>query len=134
MREQLYPAATEKSPMHQRILARLQAQISWTDENSNERVSILGTTENLGESSVLINLQILPRVGSNVKLRLLDDEKPIIEIPATVIRVERNPSKPQAALSIIKNIKQWKETALTMAEEWVVRDMQLNYEGDDWLN
>lgn len=134
MREQTYTVTAEKISVHQRILARLQAQISWMDESSNERVSILGTTENLGESSVLINLQILPRVGSNVKLRLLDNEKPIIEIPATVIRVERNPSKPQAALSIIKNLKHWQDTALTAAEEWVVRDMRLNYEGDDWLN
>jgi hypothetical protein len=134
MAELAYPTFTGKSPLHQRILARLQAQVSWTDDTSEEKVSVLGTTENVGEASLLVNLQMLPKVGSEVKIRLLDEDKPIIETIAQVIRVERDPSKPQAALSIVNNLRKWKDTALTAAHEWVTRDLRINYEGDDWLN
>ncbi|QQS40739.1 MAG: PilZ domain-containing protein [Acidobacteriota bacterium] len=129
-----YREVTEALPLHKRIQARLQAQVSWVDEDSNERVSILGHTENVGESNALVNINVLPKVGSSVKLRLFDEDKHIIEIPATVIRVERDPSKPQAALAIVKNIKKWKNKVLAAAQDWVSRDLRLNYEGDDWLN
>jgi hypothetical protein len=36
-------------------------------------------TENLGENSTLVNLDILPPVGSQVKLRIMEEDKPIIE-------------------------------------------------------
>lgn len=129
-----YTGVSESLPLHKRIQARLQAQVSWVDEDSSERVSILGHTENVGESNALVNINVLPKVGSSVKLRLFDDDKHIIEIPATVIRVERDPSKPQAALAIVTNIKKWKNKVLAAAQDWVTRDLRLNYEGDDWLN
>ncbi|HUF03260.1 MAG TPA: hypothetical protein VMM38_03715 [Aridibacter sp.] len=129
-----YTGVSEALPLHKRIQARLQAQVSWVDEDSNERVSILGHTENVGESNALVNINVLPKVGSSVKLRLFDEDKHIIEIPATVIRVERDPSKPQAALAIVKNINKWKNKVLAAAQDWVTRDLRLNYEGDDWLN
>ncbi len=129
-----YPTFAEKSPLHQRVLARLQAQVSWEDEDGNRKVSILGTTENVGENSALVNLEILPKVGSSVKLRLINENNTIIETSAEVIRVERDPSKPQAALSIVENIKKWKESALTAAQDWVTKDIKLNYEDDGWLN
>lgn len=129
-----YSGVAETMPLHKRIQARLKAQVTWVDEDSNERISILGHTENVGESSALVNVNVLPKVGSNVTLRLADEDKYLIEVPAMVIRVERDPSKPQAALSIAKNIKKWKNEVLAAAQEWVTRDIRINYEGDDWLN
>lgn len=134
MAELAYTALAGKSPLHQRILARLQAQVSWKDETSDEKFLVLGTTENVGENSALINLDLLPKVGSKVRLRLMDEDKTIIETPAQVIRVERDPGKPKAALSIISNLSKWKEIALTAAQEWVTRDIKHNYEDDGWLN
>lgn len=134
MAELAYPTFAGKSPLHQRILARLQAQVIWRDETSDEKFSVLGTTENVGETSALINLDLLPKVGSSVKLRLMDEDRTIIETLAEVIRVERDPGKPQAALSIVNNLKKWKELALTAAQDWVSRDIKLNYEDDGWLN
>jgi hypothetical protein len=134
MAELAYPTFAGKSPLHQRILAKLQAQVSWKDETSEEKFSVLGTTENVGETSALINLDLLPKVGSRVRLRLMDEDKTIIETLAQVIRVERDPSKPQAALSIADNLKKWKELALTAAQDWVTRDIKINYEDDGWLN
>ena len=106
---------------------------SWIDEESGKRVNVLGTTENIGESSALVNLETLPPVGSEVRLRILDEEKTLIEVQTKVIRVERDPSKPLAALSILANLKKWKDVAMEAAQEWVTRHWRLNYE-EEWVN
>ncbi len=108
-------------------------QASWIDTETGNTVFVEGMTENLGENSALVNLNILPPVGSEVKLRIYDEEKTIIEVPTHVIRVERDPSKPLAALSVLENLKKWKLTALTAAQNWVTRNWQLNYE-EEWIN
>ena len=128
-----YSTFAGKTPLHQRILANLPVQASWVDEASGETISVMGLTENIGETSALVNLERLPMVGSRVKLRLIDEDKTIIEIPTEVIRVERDPSKPLAALTVVDNLKKWKEKALTAAQEWVTRNWQLNYE-EEWVN
>jgi len=105
---------------------------SWIDPNG-ETVSVEGLTENVGETSALVNLETLPPVGSEVRLRILEENKTIIEVSTRVIRVERDPSKPMAALSVLENLKKWKNTAITAAEKWVTRHWQLNYE-EEWVN
>lgn len=126
-------AAPVRSPLHQRIMAKLSVQASWVDEDNGNVVFVNGLTENLGESTVLVNLDILPAVGSDVKLRLSDESEFIIEVDTQVIRVERDPSKPLAALSISENVNKWKQKALAAAQEWVTRHWRLNYE-EDWVN
>ncbi len=127
-----YTENENKTPTHHRIVANLTVQASWVDSDG-KTVSINGFTENVGENSALVNLEVLPPVGSEVKLRLFDEEKTIIEVPAHVIRVERDPSKPLAALSISDNLKKWKQNALAAAQNWVTRNWQLNYE-EEWVN
>ena len=122
-----------KNPLHQRIMAKLSVQASWIDESNGNTVFINGVTENLGEASVLVNLDVLPPVGSDVKLSLFDENNPIIEVNTQVIRVERDPSKPLAALSISDNVSKWQQKALAAAQEWVTRHWRLNYE-EDWVN
>lgn len=128
-----YSTVAGRTPLHGRILANLPVQASWVDEVSGETISVAGVTENVGETSALVNLEKLPSVGSRIKLRLIKDDKTVIEIPADVIRVERDPSKPLAALTVVENQKKWKEKAMTAAEEWVTRNWQLNYE-EEWVN
>ena len=128
-----YTTVENKTPAHHRIMANLTVQASWVDAESGNTVSINGFTENLGENSALVNLEVLPPVGSAVKLKIFDEEKAIIEVPTQVIRVERDPSKPLAALSVLENLKKWKITALTAAQNWVTRNWQLNYE-EEWVN
>lgn len=122
---------TVKTPLHQRIMANLQVQVSWIDKLTGKSVTVQGLTENVGETSALVNLDTLPPVGSEVCLRIIDEEKTIIEVPTEVIRVERDPSKPLAALSVMENLKNWKQNVLTTAQEWVVRQWKLNYE-EEW--
>jgi hypothetical protein len=128
-----HSAEENKPHLHQRIMANLQVQASWIDAQSGDMVLVDGTTENLGENSALINLEVLPPVGSEVNLRIIDEEKTIIEVPTQVIRVERDPSKPLAALSVLENLKKWKQIALTAAQNWVTRHWQLNYD-EEWVN
>jgi len=128
-----YMEVDNKPPMHHRIMANLTVQASWIDAETGDTVSINGFTENLGENTALVNLEVLPPVGSEVKLRIFDEEKTIIEVPTQVIRVERDPSKPLAALSVLENLKKWKQNALTAAQNWVTRNWQLNYE-EEWVN
>ena len=128
-----YATSSYKTPLHHRILANMPVEASWIDEESGKRIKVEGTTENLGESSALVNLEILPPVGSEVKLRIMGDDKPIIEVATEVIRVERDPSKPLAALTILQNLKKWKSTAMEAAQAWVTRHWQLNYE-EKWVN
>lgn len=128
-----YSTSSYKAPMHQRILANMPVQASWVDEASGETIKVEGITENVGETSTLVNLEVLPPVGSEVQLRILEEDKPIISVSTQVIRVERDPSKPLAALTVLENLKKWKSTAMDAAQRWVTRHWQLNYE-EEWVN
>lgn len=116
-----------------RIMATLQVQASWKDEKTGNAVFAGGVTENLGETSLLVNLEILPPVGSEVKLRMYNEDNFIIEILTRVIRVERDPGRPLAALSILENSNKWKQIGLPAAEDWLNQHIKNNYD-DDWLN
>ena len=122
-----------RTPLHHRIMANLRVEASWIDKVTGKMVLVEGTTENIGESSALVNLSTLPPVGSEVSLRVIDEETTLIEVPTEVIRVERDPSKPLAALTVVENLKKWKQTVMSAAQEWVVRQWRLNYE-EEWVN
>jgi hypothetical protein len=126
-------ASAKRPPLHHRIMANLQVQASWIDKVTGKTVLVEGLTENIGETSALVNLTTLPPVGSEVSLRIYDEERTLIEVPTEVIRVERDPSKPLAALSIGENLKKWKTTVMTAAQDWVTRQWKLNYE-EEWVN
>jgi hypothetical protein len=128
-----YSTSSFKTPLNHRITASMPIQASWVDAETGERINVEGLTENVGETSALVNLDTLPPVGSQVRLKLLDEGKQIIEVTTQVIRVERDPSKPMAALSILENVKKWKTTAISAAQRWVTRHWQLNYE-EEWVN
>lgn len=129
-----YATSSYKTPLHHRIIASMPVQASWIDPESGEKIKVEGLTENVGETSALVNLEILPPVGSDVRLKILEENnKPIIDVSTQVIRVERDPSKPMAALSVLDNLKKWKTTAMTAAQAWVTRHWQLNYE-EEWVN
>ncbi len=128
-----YASSQARSPLHHRILANMPVRASWTDEVSGETIVVNGTTENVGESSALVNLETLPPVGCEVRLRVLEEDKVIVDVSTRVIRVERDPSKPLAALSVMDNVKKWKNNALDAAQRWVTRHWQLNYE-EEWVN
>ena len=128
-----YSTSSYKTPLHHRIIASMPVKASWVDAETGQTVKVEGLTENLGENSALVNLDTLPPVGSEVRLKIMEDNKAIIDVTTRVIRVERDPGKPMAALSVLENLKKWKTTAITAAEAWVTRHWQLNYE-EEWVN
>jgi hypothetical protein len=128
-----YATSSYKTPLHHRIIASMPVEASWVDAESGEKIRVEGLTENVGENSALVNLETLPPVGSEVRLKILEENKAIISVPTRVIRVERDPSKPMAALSVLENVKKWKNTAMGAAQKWVTRHWQLNYE-EEWVN
>lgn len=128
-----YATSSYKTPLHHRIIASMPVEASWVDAESGEKVRVEGMTENVGENSALVNLETLPPVGSEVRLKILEENKAIISVATRVIRVERDPSKPMAALSVLENLKKWKNTAMGAAQKWVTRHWQLNYE-EEWVN
>ena len=128
-----YSTSSYKTPLHHRITASMPVLASWVDTETGERIRVEGLTENVGETSALVNLETLPPVGCQVRLKILEEGKSIIEVTTQVIRVERDPSKPLAALSIMENLKKWRSDALTSAQNWVTRNWQLNYE-EEWIN
>ena len=128
-----YSENPKRTPLHQRIMANFRVQASWIDKVTGKLILVEGLTENIGETSALVNLETLPPVGSEVSLRIIDDEMTLIEVPTEVIRVERDPSKPLAALTIVENLKNWKQNVMTAAQEWVTRQWKLNYE-EEWVN
>ncbi len=127
-----YADSSFKTPLHHRIIASMPVKASWVDE-SGETINVEGLTENVGEASALVNLETLPPVGSEVRLKIMEENKTIIDVLTHVIRVERDPSKPMAALSIVENMKKWKNTAMSAAQRWVTRHWQINYE-EEWVN
>ncbi len=128
-----YATSSYKTPLHHRIIASMPVEASWVDSESGEKIRVEGLTENVGETSALVNLETLPPVGSEVRLKILEENKAIITVSTRVIRVERDPSKPMAALSVLENLKKWKNTAMGAAQKWVTRHWQLNYE-EEWVN
>lgn len=128
-----YATSSYRTPLHHRITASMPVRATWVDAESGRTIRVEGLTENVGEASALVNLEVLLPVGSKVRLKILGDDKPIIDVKTEVIRVERDPSKPMAALSVLENLKKWKETALSEAQAWVTRHWQLNYE-EEWVN
>ncbi|MGE3468236.1 MAG: hypothetical protein AB7J13_15060 [Pyrinomonadaceae bacterium] len=107
MAEVEYATSSYKTPLHHRIIASMPVRASWIDEKSGETISVEGMTENVGETSALVNLETLPPVGCEVRLRILEENRTIIDVQTQVIRVERDPSKPMAALTILENMKKW---------------------------
>jgi len=133
MAEVEYATSSYKTPLHHRIIASMPVKASWIDAESGETINVEGLTENVGETSALVNLETLPPVGSEVRLRIMEENKTIIDVTTQVIRVERDPSKPMAALTVLENMKKWKNTAMAAAQKWVTRHWQLNYE-EEWVN
>jgi hypothetical protein len=81
-----------------------------------------GETENVGPEGTLVHLQReLPPVGGRVNLLVMDDKGEKLSVIAEVLRIERNPSRPQAALQLLGENDEWRglvweEAGIKMSE------------------
>ena len=68
-----------------------------------------GETDNVGPEGTLVHLQReLPPVGGRVNLLVLGDDGERLRVIAEVLRIERNPAHPQAALQLLGETDEWR--------------------------
>lgn len=91
-----------------RYVAVFPVRAEW-DTNDGVHIVSEGETDNVGPAGTLVHLlRDLPPVGSRVNLMVLDDQGEKLRVIAEVLRVERNPSHPQAALQLLGETDEWR--------------------------
>jgi hypothetical protein len=84
-----------------RYLASLEVKAEW-DEPSGNHIVAEGITENVGPEGTLVHLpRQLPQVGSTVRLEVLGETGEKLQVIAEVLRIERHPGHPLAALQLL---------------------------------
>ena len=79
------------------------------DTNDGVHIVAEGETENIGPEGTLVHfVRELPPVGGRVNLRVLDEKGEKLSVIAEVLRIERNPSRPQAALQLLGETAEWR--------------------------
>ncbi|HEY0004307.1 MAG TPA: hypothetical protein VGB17_05815 [Pyrinomonadaceae bacterium] len=92
-----------------RYLASILVRAEWTDEETGDAHVAEGETENVGPEGALVHLQReLPNVGSRVRLAVLSEEGERLQVVMEVLRLERNPGHPLAALQLVDAPDEWR--------------------------
>lgn len=83
-------------------------QAEWDDSLSGEHIISEGETENIGPEGALVHLHKLPQVGDRIKLRVIEDGTGGLQVQVEVLRLERNPVQPLAALQLVGGREEWR--------------------------
>ncbi len=117
---------TSEQRSAQRYVISLPVRAEWDDETSGEHVVADGETENVGPASALVHLHQLPRVGSRVQLAVSAAGDDRVLAVAEVLRVERNPAQPLAALQLMNATDEWRGLV------WEYAGVQVNLPDDNY--
>ena len=91
-----------------RYLAAFEVRAEW-DEPDGAHILSEGITENVGPEGTLVHLpRKLPQVGSRVRLEVQSEDGNKLQVVAEVLRIERNPGHPLAALQLLGETDEWK--------------------------
>ena len=91
-----------------RYLATLEVRAEW-DDSDGAHIVTEGTTENVGPAGTLVHLpRRLPEVGGRVRLEVQDQEGKKLHVVTEVLRIERNPGHPLAALQLLDQSDEWR--------------------------
>ena len=105
-----------------RYLVNLPVRAEWDDDESGRHVVAEGETENVGPEGALVHLHELPNVGSRIQLYVTGEKGLELQAVAEVLRLERNPAQPLAALQLMNATEEWRgriwEYAATYVEEY----------------
>ncbi len=91
-----------------RYMIKLPVRAEWDDDASGRHVVVEGETENVGPQGALVHLSQLPEVGSRVQLMVVGAQGMELQAVAEVLRIERNPAQPLAALQLIDATDEWR--------------------------
>ena len=91
-----------------RYLAAVEIRAEW-DTKDGVHVVSEGETENIGPDGALVHLpRGLPDVGSRVNLQVVGGNHEHLQVVAEVLRIERNPGHPLAALQLLDATDEWR--------------------------
>ncbi|HKR12054.1 MAG TPA: hypothetical protein VJT15_08360 [Pyrinomonadaceae bacterium] len=113
-----------------RYLATLEIKAEW-DEPSGAHVVVEGTTENVGPEGTLVHLpRHLPNVGSRVRLEVSGESGEKLQVIAEVLRIERHPGHPLAALQLLGETDEWRGLVWEPAAPRIVAPPPTEGEGE----
>ena len=113
-----------------RYVVHIPVRAEWDDDHSGEHVVTEGETENVGPGSALVHLEHLPDVGSRIQLLVIDEGGTRLQVVAEVLRVERNPAQPLAALQLINSDEEWRGLVYESAKTWERDHAKFEYDED----
>jgi hypothetical protein len=114
-----------------RYLASLEIRAEW-DEPGGEHITSEGITDNVGPEGTLVHLpRKLPDVGSRVRLEVQGETGQKLQVVAEVLRIERNPGHPQAALQLLGATDEWRGLIWEPAAPRVATPPPVNTAVDD---
>ena len=91
-----------------RYLVSFEVRAEW-DEPGGAHIMSEGTTENVWPEGTLVHLpRKLPDVGSRVHLEVQGEDGKKLQVVAEVLRIERNPGHPLAALQLLGETDEWR--------------------------
>lgn len=91
-----------------RYVATFPIRAEWDTPDGAHIISD-GETENVGPEGTLVHFQReLPPVGSRVNLLVFGEDGEKLRVIAEVLRIERNPAHPQAALQLLGETDEWR--------------------------
>jgi hypothetical protein len=113
-----------------RYIAAFPIRAEWDTDDGVHIVSE-GETENIGPEGTLVHLlRELPPVGSRVSLLVLGEDGEKLRVIAEVLRIERNPGHPQAALQLLGETDEWRGIVWKEAEI-KMHEAENNYDEDE---
>lgn len=91
-----------------RYLVAFEVRAEWDGPEGFHVVSE-GTTEDVGPEGTLVHLpKLLPDVGSRVRLEVQGEGGQKLNVVAEVLRIERNPGHPLAAMQLLGATDEWR--------------------------
>jgi len=113
-----------------RYIAAFPIRAEWDTVDGVHIVSE-GETENIGPEGTLVHfLRELPPVGSRVSLLVLGEDGEKLRVIAEVLRIERNPGHPQAALQLLGETDEWRGIVWKEAQI-KMHEAEDNYDEDE---
>ena len=114
----------------ERFIISFPIRVKWKNE-AGQQITEEGLTENVGPRGALVFLpHHLPQVGTKVKLTVTENADDEVSVQAEVLRLQRDPSHPQAALQLTQQFKAWKEKVWGYAAEMIASEEPEEF--DDW--
>jgi hypothetical protein len=113
-----------------RYIAAFPIRAEWDTDDGVHIVSE-GETENIGPEGTLVHfVRELPPVGGRVSLLVMGEDGEKLRVIAEVLRIERNPGHPQAALQLLGETDEWRGIVWKEAEI-KMHEAEDNYDEDE---